>query len=115
MSRSWRYYQTADGGDVITKELASLGTAASAAVRETMSRARRDELLPREDKIVRGKIRELRISLDGCEYRVLYAREGKSGQVLLAVHVLHKKSRKLPPKAIRVAERRLADWRSRAR
>jgi phage-related protein len=34
--------------------------------------------------------------------------------VLLALEVLSKKTRRTPPEAIRLAERRLAEWRARA-
>ncbi|CAN5754513.1 MAG: hypothetical protein ACR2JF_12860 [Iamia sp.] len=36
-----------------------------------------------------------------------------STRVLLALHMIGKKSRKLPPQAIDVASSRLADWRRR--
>jgi phage-related protein len=48
-------------------------------------------------------------------YRVLFATEGARGQVLLAVSAFSKKTQKTPPREITLAERRLADWRRRAR
>ena len=48
-------------------------------------------------------------------YRVLFAAEGARSQVLLAVSAFSKKTQKTPPAEIALAERRLADWRRRAR
>ena len=44
---------------------------------------------------------------------MLFAQEGR-GRVLLALEALSKKTQRTPPEAIRLAERRLADWRARA-
>lgn len=46
-------------------------------------------------------------------FRVIFAQEGKRGRVLLALDGFVKKTRKTPPRLIQLAERRLADWRSR--
>jgi phage-related protein len=43
---------------------------------------------------------------------VLFAQEGR-GRVLLALEALSKKTQRTPPEAIRLAERRLAEWRAR--
>ena len=48
-------------------------------------------------------------------YRVLFAAEGKSSQVLLALSAFSKKTQRTAPAEIRLAERRLTDWRARAR
>jgi phage-related protein len=50
---------------------------------------------------------------DRQSFRVLFAQEGR-GRVLLALEALSKKTQRTPPEAIRLAERRLADWRARA-
>ncbi len=48
-------------------------------------------------------------------FRVLFATEGRRGQVLLSLEGFSKKTQKTPSAKIRLAERRLADWRRRAR
>lgn len=93
MTRRWRYYFTAAGGQVVRKELQDLGPAAAGAVTEAMKRAKQGALLPREDEGIRGDLRAIRVSFDGNTYRALYASEGAHGEILLALHVLHKKSR----------------------
>jgi phage-related protein len=64
---------------------------------------------------VRGEIFEVRASGAGAAYRVLFATEGAKSQVLLAVSAFTKKTQKTPVAEIRLAERRLADWRRRGR
>lgn len=56
---------------------------------------------------------EVRIDGDRVIYRVLFAPEGSRGQVLLALEAFSKKTQKTPPATIRLAQRRLADWRAR--
>jgi len=62
---------------------------------------------------LRGDIYEVRASGDRQAFRVLFAFEGRYGQVMLALEALSKKTQKTPPDAIRLAESRLSDWRSR--
>src|ERR1039458_8563211 len=67
----------------------------------------------RPSRIRRGEIHEVRAEGDRQSFRVLFAQEGR-GRVLLALEALSKKTQRTPPEAIRLAERRLADWRARA-
>jgi phage-related protein len=46
---------------------------------------------------------------------VLFSPEGRAQQVLLALEAFAKKTQRTPPRTIELAERRLADWRSRGR
>ena len=62
---------------------------------------------------LRGEIYEVRADGDRQAFRILFAAEGKTKSVLLALEGISKKSQKTPPETIRVAERRLADWRRR--
>lgn len=64
---------------------------------------------------LRGEIWEVRAFIDTKGYRVLFANEGKKGRVLLALEAYSKKSQKTPDRVLVLAERRLADWRSRGR
>ncbi len=62
---------------------------------------------------LRGDIHEVRADGDRQTYRILFAPEGRRSRVLLALEGFSKKAQKTPPEKIRLAERRLADWRRR--
>lgn len=62
-----------------------------------------------------GDIYEVRATGARAAYRVLFATEGARSQVLLAVSAFSKKRQRTPLGEIATAERRLADWRARAR
>ena len=64
---------------------------------------------------VRGDIYEVRASGAQEEYRILFATDGRRSQILLSLEAFSKKTRKTPPPKVDLAERRLADWRRRAR
>lgn len=74
----------------------------------------RDEGL-RAARHLKGDIHEVRADGDRQTFRILFATEGKAGQVLLSLDGFSKKTQKTPPEKIRLAERRLADWRRRGR
>jgi phage-related protein len=59
-----------------------------------------------------GEIHE--VKADGLRqtFRVLFAPEGKHDQVLLALEAFSKKTQKTPPAKIRLAKRRLREWRA---
>lgn len=63
---------------------------------------------------VRGEIYEVIAHGERAAYRVLFAPEGRWGQVLLALVAFSKKTRKTPLDFIDLAQRRLRDWRQRA-
>ncbi|CAN5754762.1 hypothetical protein BH18ACT17_BH18ACT17_13990 [soil metagenome] len=63
---------------------------------------------------LRGDIYEVRAAGDRASYRVLFAIEGRRGTVLLALEAFRKTTQRTPPRLITLAERRLADWRTRA-
>lgn len=62
-----------------------------------------------------GDIYEVRAAGHKQSFRVLYATEGKEDQVLLALEAISKKTKRTPLQTIQLANRRLADWRSRGR
>jgi len=62
---------------------------------------------------LRGDIYEVRATGERQTYRVLFAGEGKRGQIMLALDAFSKKTQKTPEQRIVLAERRLRDWRSR--
>lgn len=88
---------------------------ARAALGVAMNRVEKGVSVPGDVKPVKGDLLELRTRVGNNPYRLIYAREGKSGQILLALHAIHKKTNKLPKQTIQTAEDRLADWRSRRR
>jgi phage-related protein len=62
---------------------------------------------------LRGDIYEVRAQGPQVSVRLLFAQEGEKGRVLLALEGFEKKTQETPDRLIRIAERRLADWRSR--
>ena len=62
---------------------------------------------------LRGDIYEVWADGDRAAYRILFATQGARGQILLALEAIRKKTQKTPERALRLAERRLQDWRSR--
>jgi phage-related protein len=66
-------------------------------------------------KHLRGDVYEVKADTADKFFRVLFAPEGRYWQVLLALEVFAKKTRKTPPAKLERAERRLRDWRRRGR
>lgn len=64
---------------------------------------------------LRGDIYEVRAVAERASYRVLFAVEGRRGQVLLSLEAFAKKSQKTPVRLIDLAEQRLREWRQRGR
>jgi phage-related protein len=62
---------------------------------------------------VRGDIHEVRAQGPHASMRLLFAQEGEKGRILLALEGFEKKTQKTPDRLIRLAEKRLAGWRSR--
>lgn len=62
-----------------------------------------------------GDIYEVRADGKGVIYRVLFAPQGKSKQVLLSLEGFKKKAQKTPVATIHLAKRRLRDWERRGR
>jgi phage-related protein len=64
---------------------------------------------------LRGDIWQIEIDGLNVIYRLLFAEEGRFGQILLALEVVNKKWQSAKSRHIQLAERRLADWRKRGR
>lgn len=60
-----------------------------------------------------GEIYEVRADGKGVIYRILFAPQGKRNHVFLSLEAIKKKTQKTPREAIRLAKRRLHDWRQR--
>jgi len=58
---------------------------------------------------------ELALERSGAGAPLLFASEGKHDQVLLALEAFSKKTQKTPPAKIKLAKRRLHEWRARGR
>lgn len=69
---------------------------------------------PRAARHLRGDIYAVRADGENATFRILFAPEGRRGQLLLALAGFAKKSQKTPETVIRVAERRLRLWRARS-
>ena len=67
----------------------------------------------RASRHLRGDIYEVRAYGEDRSFRVLFAAEGRFGQVLLSLEVFAKTTQKTPPAKLRLAEMRLRDWRHR--
>lgn len=113
--RRWRFYKSSVGGEVVWKELDLLSADDAAALLAEMRVVARHGLKDGGARHLRGDIWEVRADGDGLTLRALFAKEGRVGQVLLALHVFEKKTQQTPPQKIDLAEKRLADWRGRAR
>ena len=109
--RRWRDFRTAAGRRPIKEFIDGLSDADAAAVVAAL----KDVALtgPSVARHLRGEIYEVRADGDRQTFRVLFAPEGRRGQVLLSLEGFSKKTQKTPPEKIQLAERRLADWRRR--
>jgi phage-related protein len=111
--RRWRFYETVAGRRPVRDFLDGLSGDDLAAVAAALRDVARNGLVVARH--VRGDIYEVREDGDRQTFRILFAVEGRGGHVLLALEGFSKKTRKTQPASIELAERRLADWRSRAR
>jgi phage-related protein len=110
--RRWRDYRTAAGRRPIKEFVGGLSDSDAAAVVAAMKDVR--ELGLAAARHLRGELYEVRADGERQTFRILFAPEGKRGQVLLALEAFSKKTQKTPPQKIQLAERRLADWRRRS-
>lgn len=111
--RRWRDYRTASGRRPVHEFLAGLTDDEVADIVAAMKEVARLGLSAARH--LDGEIYEVRASSDRQTFRILFAKEGQRGQVLLALEGFSKKQQKLPMRNLDLAKRRLADWRRRAR
>ena len=110
-TRRWRSYETAVGRRPVREFLEALSNEDAAAVAAAMKEVR-EEGLKAARHLGQG-IYEVRADGDRVIYRILFASQGRHGQVLLALMGFKKKTQKTPPQMIRLARRRLQDWEER--
>jgi phage-related protein len=109
----WRHYETASGNRPVLDFIRKVPDEDKAAILAAMKEVRRDGA--RAARHLRGELFEVRADGRQVIYRVLFAREGGQGQVLLSLVAFNKKTQKTPPEQVELAVRRLRDWRSQAR
>lgn len=113
--RRWRFYRTAAGREPVREFLDDRRVSDEDAARivAAMQEVRREGRAHPDVNHLKGDIWQIEIDGRGVIYRVLYAEEGRSGQVLLALAAINKKWQKAKPADIALADERLADWRER--
>ena len=111
--RRWRLYETASGRRPVRQFLDGLTSKDRDQILAAMKEVQIDGLIAARH--LTGDIYEVRASADRVIYRVLFAREGGKGQILLALEAFRKSTQKTPKRTINLAERRLADWRRRGK
>jgi len=109
----WRDYRTASGRRPVKEFIDRLSDEDTAEVVAAMDEVREEGLSAARH--LRGEIYEVRAEGRDVAIRILFAQEGKKGRILLALEGFAKKTQKTPEGLIRLAERRLNDWRSRGR
>jgi phage-related protein len=110
--RRWRHYETAAGRRPVLEFIRGVSDLDKAAILAAMKEVRQEGT--RAARHLTGDIYEVRADGERVIYRVLFAGEGRQSQVLLALVAFKKKTQKTPPEQIRLAQRRLRDWRARA-
>ena len=109
----WRHYETVAGNRPVLEFIRKVPDGDKAAILAAMKEVRVEGV--RAARHLQGELFEVRADGGRVIYRVLFAREGERGQVLLSLVAFKKKTQKTPPAQIELAARRLRDWRSRAR
>jgi phage-related protein len=111
--RYWRLYRSSLDRRVIRDELLALPREAYAEVKAAMDDV--EDFGLQESKRLRNEIREIVAGdpTQGTAYRLLFAVDGRQGQILLGLVLFNKKTQKTLPRYIDLGEKRLADWRSR--
>jgi phage-related protein len=111
--RRWRHYETAAGRKNVFKFIRKVSDLDKAAILAAMKEVRQEGT--KAARHLTGEIYEVRADGERVIYRVLFAGVGMQSQVLLALVAFKKKTQKTPPDQIRLAQRRLRDWRARSR
>jgi phage-related protein len=113
--RQWRFYRTAAGREPVREFLDDdrLPDADVARIAAAMIEVRRNGRADPDVNHLRGDIWQIEIDGKNAIYRLMFAEEGRFGQVLLALQIVNKKWQKARNRDIELAEERLADWRER--
>lgn len=111
--RRWRHYETASGRRPVLDFVRELSDTDKAELLAAMKEVRRDGACAARH--LRGDLYEVRADGERVIYRLLFALEGERAQILLSLSAFKKKTQTAPPDQIKLAERRLRDWRLRGR
>jgi phage-related protein len=111
--RRWRDSETPAGRRPVRDFLAGLDDDDAAAVLAAMKDVEKNGLAVAER--LDDELHEVKADGTRQTFRVLFAPEGKHDQVLLSLEAFSKKTQKTPPAKIRLARRRLQEWRARGR
>jgi putative component of toxin-antitoxin plasmid stabilization module len=114
---AWTFYRSAGGGSTVSDEInALLPKAGKIKLGALLQRIESGETLRGDVKPLTREIDEARLTWDGREFRLYFARLAQEGQsVLLGLRAVNKKGRKAATSDVDVSEARLSDWRSRFR
>lgn len=111
--RRWRHYETPAGRKPALEFIRGIPDEDKAAVLAAMAEVR--DQGTGAGRHLDGDIYEVRADGNRVIYRVLFAEEGEESQVLLALEAFQKTTQKTPPDKIKLAKRRLREWRARSR
>ena len=109
----WRFYETEGGNSPVRKFLDDLPAEHVAEVLAEMKHVGSEGL--RAARNLRGDIYEVRATAGELAYRILFAKEGHTRTILLALEGFPKKTQRTPQAKIELAEQRLSDWRTRGK
>ena len=113
--RQWRFYRSASGREPVREALDQLSDEDAAAVAAAMKEVGDIGRSHADVNHLRGDIWQIEIDGKRVIYRLLFAEEGRFGQVLLALAIVNKKWQRAKVHHIQLAQRRLAEWRKRGR
>lgn len=115
--RQWRFYRTTAGREPVREFLDDerLSDADAARIAAAMIEVRTNGRADPDVNHLGGDIWQIEIHGERVIYRLLFAEEGRFGQVLLALEIVNKKWQKAKRRHIELAQERLADWRARGR
>lgn len=108
----WRFYRTRNNRKIIKEQLDTLDVDTHASIVAAMKDVEKRGIVA-ASRPVRGPIREIDAhGPDETTYRLLFAKDGRVGQILVGLVFFEKRTRKTPPREIEIAEARLRDWKS---
>jgi phage-related protein len=115
--RRWRFCATGSGHEPVRDFLddSRLSDVDAASITAAMKEVRELGRAHPDVNHLHGDIWQVEIDVQRVIYRLLFAEEGRSRQVLLALEIVNKKWQRARARDIRLAEERLADWRQRGR
>jgi phage-related protein len=109
--RHWRDYRTGTGRRPVREFLSTLTLDNRAKIAAAMRRVAVVGFAVARH--LRGDLWEVRAEGISQSFRILFAPEGRFGQVLLALEAFSKKTQKTPLAKLELAEARLREWRAR--